>query len=1702
MQTVSEKFKTQVYSGEALYYTNLQINEKNVPTEQIAKIEIDSPIIDTTSESFYLGTFISQSLNITFKNLDGLDIASNNEVYLEVGEELGESKNLLNTEAEYTNTHSSVIASSGTLNITNLGNWVRVRYANVSLSAGTYTLNTNFINSSGSTIRLYAYKLDGTTLINSTTATTSTSGTQTLTFTTDENGVCIDIYSNASANTNNANVIFNNIQLEEGTSATEYEQYHDKIEYVPIGHFLIDDLAEDYFETCEITCLDYAVKFKPNIDYSPCFTDGKANVQTIFNYICNYFGVEVETDISTLPNINVEVGTYDSSISGKQWISYLAEIMGCNVKINRDGKLILIPLNQPKATTINALESEEFTLGEKFEISRVVYFDAIRNFTYGEDKYNTLFIRQDNPFVTDTNVVENIYKSINAYIVHTEEDYEIEIDDGDSQESATLTMFGNTYQNTYSGVNLYNYKNTTNVGTGVTADEDGWISMSYDNTSGSSNVFLNYFTDNLNLISSTQYAIFLEVKSVSGSGRLYVTSKSGTVGQFENQVTAELSSLTSNTTSKYLGTTKSSYTGNTGLRTFLRFEPEQSGSITFRISVLADTTTTTSNFVYEPYVGEMPSPNPDYPQNVETISGRNEIKITGKNLFDKDNIIEGKYINASGDLVNDSNNFVGNYIQVDNTDLYYISSKTGNTKRIAYYDNKKIFISRQLISAVSGILTIPNNTKYIRISGYNDDLNTLQLEKNDYFTEYEPYQSQSYEVNLGINLFDKDNANIIDGYVNYNTGVFTLPSASNQKCFYIKIEPNTTYTWSNYISNTEVGYGLYSNIPSINDTASTYGQITQQKTITTGANDNYLIMLYSSITATINLSQFQLEEGNEATEYAPFIKGSNNIYKPSLTCGETNISKSNCTVSLDDDVFTLTATGTDMYFSQVANSGTSYTANRGELFSLNGHKFVYLYCTNNTIKNNYITWYDENKVSLGYNGSNTKNNYCFTAKDNAKYFTVRFGFSSATSGTSYKTKVMVSFSPITDYERVDAQLELCKIGNYRDYIAQSKGKNLFDKDNQQLVNINTSGTKRYGIEIEANNKKISFSGTLWNGNLAYKLITNETYGDYAYIYQNTTINVPEKIVIYCGTENMLLTQVVDNLQIEFSNQPTEYEPYGVGVWYKHKEISKIIFDGIESWTFTYSASNGMQAVTSLATKGVSGYGICNVAGYSGTQSDNFFYIQSSGVNAVFRKIYTNGSQISTVANWNSFVSSNYIEVYYVLSTPTTEIITDETLINNLNNNLKITLLNGINNITTTNNLQSYLKLDYITKEYFKIWSLYTKNYGDISLDAWDIIGYTLGEDENENIIEYQTYNNNHIVYEMNISSEVDTQIPTKQREITTNIYDNDEEVKIKMIKTLLDYINGQVTIQAEETNPDLYGKLTQLRLDVEAIQNIFQITGGNNLIKNSQFLFDDPEDSETHLRTYWNFTNNGTNPYQNIGHGYDGDLAGQTTAVAKIQLRDIIAQTSVANITGLKVGQIYTLNYSYKQNTLTTTQFTLYDDNNNIIKYYVVNDETGESEEFDLDITYNEEKTQLTSQVFQFIAQSSDCILKIETTTTSGDTNSGYFYLYDLMLNSGDKKPWEPASSEVYSTVLKMSQLGMQVYATGSNIATLINADGFRIYRYQNGQLSADPITYFDDSGLNTGDAKTTSVYTGKYKLTEITINNVEHHVEYFEESD
>lgn len=109
---------------------------------------------------------------------------------------------------------------------------------------------------------------------------------------------------------------------------------------------------------------------------------------------------------------------------------------------------------------------------------------------------------------------------------------------------------------------------------------------------------------------------------------------------------------------------------------------------------------------YEPYTGEQPSPNPDYPQeitsagnyNAETQKYEYEVKLTGGNLFDPSNNQKGYYTGIVGNAVS-LNAGVGYSWLLECTDFttgqYTISFNTDVNVRWRYYitDDKDVVLA-------------------------------------------------------------------------------------------------------------------------------------------------------------------------------------------------------------------------------------------------------------------------------------------------------------------------------------------------------------------------------------------------------------------------------------------------------------------------------------------------------------------------------------------------------------------------------------------------------------------------------------------------------------------------------------------------------------------------------------------------------------------------------------------------------------------------------------------------------------------------------------------------------------------------------------------------------------------------------------------------------------------------------------------------
>ena len=169
--------------------------------------------------------------------------------------------------------------------------------------------------------------------------------------------------------------------------------------------------------------------------------------------------------------------------------------------------------------------------------------------------------------------------------------------------------------------------------------------------------------------------------------------------------------------------------------------------------------------------------------------------------------------------------------------------------------------------------------------------------------------------NVGKNLFDKDNADILNAY--FETSTPDLSSNDNARTLYIECLPNTTYTITKLRSQ-QFNVGCTSTQPVIgttiqkieNGTMGVYDGTTKASyTYTTNSTAKYLLVRYAYATQVdldLMLSNIQIEVGSTATTYEAFrtVTGDNtidicgkNLFKGDVVQGfytaDGNISASN-----------------------------------------------------------------------------------------------------------------------------------------------------------------------------------------------------------------------------------------------------------------------------------------------------------------------------------------------------------------------------------------------------------------------------------------------------------------------------------------------------------------------------------------------------------------------------------------------------------------------------------------------------------------------------------------------------------------------------------------------------------------------------------------------------------------------------------------
>lgn len=389
---------------------------------------------------------------------------------------------------------------------------------------------------------------------------------------------------------------------------------------------------------------------------------------------------------------------------------------------------------------------------------------------------------------------------------------------------------------------------------------------------------------------------------VNQSNTLTINTSGNTYSQIANRITINQSaSAEGSFAGTYLtiatGTKTKSYT-QTETQTFnyyfLRVNTGNTYDVTITSSQLETGLESTS---YEQYCGGTSSPNPDFPQPVNVVSGDNSIMVCGKNLFSTDML--GAWNKRNNNLnieINDKNKITLSSSDTGTFGYSYTAvakypANIGRTYTISYTvtktntgtpdDNFINLSATELIpdNTYQGTKTVTATQNYIWVyvalgkqSGTAPSviLDNIIINNGDTAITFEPYVGDTYPVNLPVeNLFDKDNANVLDGYLADN-GNFT--TNSNFKTLYISSKPNTTYTISKK-AGLIFRVAEYETIPTLGTTYSNRikADTGTSITYTTSNIGHYIVVNFWRDTDTITeqqmLDNIQIELGSKANQY-------------------------------------------------------------------------------------------------------------------------------------------------------------------------------------------------------------------------------------------------------------------------------------------------------------------------------------------------------------------------------------------------------------------------------------------------------------------------------------------------------------------------------------------------------------------------------------------------------------------------------------------------------------------------------------------------------------------------------------------------------------------------------------------------------------------------------------------------------------------
>ena len=400
------------------------------------------------------------------------------------------------------------------------------------------------------------------------------------------------------------------------------------------------------------------------------------------------------------------------------------KINGNAARISSDGVLSAAEVSEEQyKTTVNSIFISKGTL------------DNVKNF----------LVESSTPVITLNNTLDNLVRKNRV------SDYIISLKDALKYKVFEFLVHGKTQQETTTGKNLFDYTTVRSTsGLTTTINSDGSITTKGTPTESYIKLVLEKdYNDKLDdgetytISQDVAGYIYLQIYAVpkDGGSTIYYASSN-------SQTRKEVSFTVNKSIYDYRFTLQSGLIADVGedINFTAKFQLEKGSKAT----------------EFEKYTGGQPSSNPDYPQEISTLTF-DKITRCGKNLFDKDTVPDLLIYPHTDRLNSTTDNYSAIFKCLPNT-TYSISKTSLSTTSLIvcgtkdYPETGDFPLNRQVYSNsnIANGYTTTEDTNYLVIRYCNPEdtlshseiFSTIQIEFGPQATDYEAYQATEYTIDL------------------------------------------------------------------------------------------------------------------------------------------------------------------------------------------------------------------------------------------------------------------------------------------------------------------------------------------------------------------------------------------------------------------------------------------------------------------------------------------------------------------------------------------------------------------------------------------------------------------------------------------------------------------------------------------------------------------------------------------------------------------------------------------------------------------------------------------------------------------------------------------------------------------------------------------------------------------------------------------